>query len=135
MVEAHLYKLQPKTEPQNSKDIFGAFEQEGLGSAQAAERGRELKNTDLTLPATLPDLIALGFDDPKSVQKLVAEWADGDALIAHYEYGHDYFCTLDTGSGAGAKSVLHQSRRSWLKGEFGIEVVSPTELAEIVRKL
>jgi len=69
-------------------------------------------------------------DKQSAVADAVAEWADGDALAAHYGHAHDAFCSLDRGRQAGSRSILHLSRRSWLAREFGIRVDSPIELAE-----
>jgi hypothetical protein len=78
--------------------------------------------------------VDFAFDGSEPIAKLVAEWADGNAILAHYYHDHDYFCTLDQGKGAGTSSVLHKDRRDWLVSEFGIKVISPAELAEITIK-
>ena len=64
------------------------------------------------------------------IAKAVAEWADGDAVAAHYGYGNDYFCTRDNGKAAGASSVLSQPNQAWLSQEYKIQIVSPSELAK-----
>ena len=60
--------------------------------------------------------------------KRVGEWADGDAVSAHYGYGIDYFCTNDKAGNAGAASVFHQDNRQKLFDEYGVNVLSPVEL-------
>lgn len=40
------------------------------------------------------------------IANAVAEWADGDAISAHYGYGNDYFCTRDNAKAAGGDSVF-----------------------------
>lgn len=131
MVDLKFYKLLPTTSDQSKKDILGEFRKLNLGCAQAEKRGEEMKRNHLNL-LNVPAIIAFAFGEEEPVPKLVSEWADGDALIAHYWHGHDYFCTLDQGKGAGTQSVLHKSRRDWLLQEFDIKIVSPTELAQII---
>jgi hypothetical protein len=60
--------------------------------------------------------------------KAVAEWADGDAVAAHYAYGNDVFCTHDAGVSAGPGSVLHPGNRAWLSADFGVVFQTPAEL-------
>lgn len=57
--------------------------------------------------------------------KAVAEWADGDAIAAHYAYGNDWFCTHDEGISAGKNSVMSPDNREWLRSDFGIDFVTP----------
>lgn len=78
---------------------------------------------------TLPD------DQWKKVANAVAEWADGDAITMHIAYGNDYFCTRDEGKSAGASSILAPSNRTWLENEYGVQFVTPEELAEIIKAL
>jgi len=105
-----------------------AFEQKGLGSAHVWEKAKQAiqQNPDLKLYG---QFLAFAHGDSKKIPKAVAEWADGDALAAHYGHGHDVFCTLDNGRNAGTKSVLHKDHRQWLKEEFGLNICTPTELA------
>lgn len=63
------------------------------------------------------------------VHKAIAEWSDGDSVAAHIGYANDYFCTLDEGKSAGASSVFDSANRSWLQSTYGIEIVSPADLA------
>ena len=64
----------------------------------------------------------------KEFAKAVAEWADGDALSAHYAFGADVFCTNDRARGAGSRSIFHPNNLARLKEKFGIVVLSPDEL-------
>ena len=66
------------------------------------------------------------------VKEAVAEWADGDSLVAHYGYGIDLFCSRDCGKNAGKASVLHPDNRQWLSEEYGIQFVTLAELAKRV---
>jgi hypothetical protein len=134
MADKTLYKMYSDQSHHSKSDIQSAFELANVGSAQAKGIGQALINSRPDL-AGMPPLIAFAFDVNEPVEKLVAEWADGDAVIAHYYHGHDYFCTLDRGRGAGTASVLHQSRRSWLLNDFGIKVVSPSALADLIKAL
>lgn len=69
----------------------------------------------------------LALDQPASVQEndkiadAVGEWADEDALAAHYGYGNDYFCTEDFGKSA--------TKVFWLTTTYGIQFVTMVELA------
>ena len=60
--------------------------------------------------------------------KGVAEWADGDALSAHYGYGIDIFCTNDKASGAGTKSIFSVDNKALIINKFGIIIMTPDEL-------
>lgn len=60
--------------------------------------------------------------------KAVAEWADGDAIAAHYAYENDVFCTKDVGNTGGSQSVLISANRAWLTSDFGITFASPETL-------
>lgn len=62
----------------------------------------------------------------------VAEWVDGDALSAHYGYGIKYFCTNDNARGAGSNSVFSIENRRKLKDKFGINIISPIKLIELI---
>jgi hypothetical protein len=59
----------------------------------------------------------------------VAEWADGDTVAAHVAYRSHYLCTRDMGKGAGASSVFAPANRAWLTAEYGVQFVTPGELA------
>lgn len=63
-----------------------------------------------------------------------AEAADGDALIAHYGYGIDYFCTNDEASKAGEQSVFSPLHRNVLHDKFNVKIVSLPQLAEIIKE-
>lgn len=56
------------------------------------------------------------------------DWADADAIAAHYAYGNDLFCTNDGASGAGARSVLSAANRKNLTQKYGIVFVSLDEV-------
>lgn len=58
------------------------------------------------------------------IRKRFGDWADADALAAHYAYANDFFCTDDQASGAGAQSVLSRANREKLGNELGIRIVS-----------
>lgn len=64
-----------------------------------------------------------------AVIRAVAEWADGDAIGAHIGYGIEYFCTEDTGKSAGAASIMDVKNQNWLKTQFGVQILSLSELA------
>lgn len=60
----------------------------------------------------------------KAIRKRFGDWADADALAAHYAYGNDVFCTADNASGAGARSVLSRANREKLRKDLGIRIAS-----------
>ena len=66
----------------------------------------------------------------RKVWAAINEWADGDAIAAHVGHGNDLFCTHDYGKSSGPQSALHPTHRTWLKEAFGVEFVTPLELAE-----
>lgn len=64
----------------------------------------------------------------KTIRKRFGDWADADALAAHYAYGNDIFCTDDKASGAGLRSVLSRKNRDKLKKYFGIRIMNLDDL-------
>ncbi|QIT54492.1 hypothetical protein HC341_04225 [Aquisalimonas sp. 2447] len=66
------------------------------------------------------------------IAKAVAEWADGDAISAHYAYGNDYVCTRDIAKAAGNNSVFSAANRTWLEQRYGVQFLTPEELARLV---
>jgi hypothetical protein len=108
------------------------FEAAGCGVAWATKLGEDAIARDPQVAARTNrnPFFALAYcGNPAAISEAIAEWADGDALAAHHGHEHDVFCTLDRGRGAGMQSVLHQSRRQWLKDDFGIAILAPVELA------
>jgi hypothetical protein len=71
-------------------------------------------------------------DGTKKVKQAIAEWADGDAVAAHYGYGMDLFCTRDYGKNNGGPSVLDENNRAWLQNEYGIKFASLVEIADML---
>lgn len=63
------------------------------------------------------------------VNRAIAEWADGDAVAAHYGYEFDLFCTEDMAANAGSTSVMSQVNRAWLGAQYKIKFVTLAELA------
>ncbi len=68
------------------------------------------------------------------IAKAFAEWADGDTVAAHYAYRNDYICTNDIGRSAGSRSIFSSNNRAWLKDNFGIEIITPKELVNLILK-
>ncbi|WP_240471315.1 hypothetical protein [Komagataeibacter rhaeticus] len=67
-----------------------------------------------------------------SVAKVVAEWADGDSIAAHYGFGMDLFCSEDFGRSSKKASVLDEDHRRWLKSDFDIGFVTLIDLARML---
>jgi hypothetical protein len=70
--------------------------------------------------------------EDNAIIKAVAEWADGDAVAAHYAYDNNYFCTRDTAKAAGVNSVLSPTNRNWLSQNFNVSFVTPEDIAKIL---
>lgn len=132
-----LYKTETKEEMsariQRSGVAAAAFEDEGLGMAHVKELAKAVLAESPRLCGLPTPLLAFAYGDEKKAWKAIAEWADADALAAHHDYQHDVFCTRDEGRNAGTNSVLRYERRQWLFDTFGIKVVSPAELADMLR--
>ena len=79
-----------------------------------------------------PWFFGLPYADEKMVQKAFSEWADGDALAACYGYKIQYFCTEDQGKSAGFDSVFSDENRQWLKDDYGMNIVSLDQLADML---
>jgi len=67
-----------------------------------------------------------------AIIKAIAEWADGDAVAAHYAYVNDYFCTRDAAKAAGVNSVLSPANRTWLSQNFNVNFITPEQIAKIL---
>lgn len=76
--------------------------------------------------------VELTPEERKTLARLVAEWADGDAIAAHFGYANDVFCTEDFGRAAKGGSVLDSDNRKWLSDAYGIRFVTLAELAKMV---
>lgn len=63
----------------------------------------------------------------------LAEWFDIDIQASHYAYGHQYLCTFDSASNAGASAIMHPTRISSNAAQFGLAIISPLELVEVVQ--
>lgn len=110
------------------------FEREGLGIAHVLKMGEKVLQQRPNLAQQgIGAIRAFSYsDDLTKIPSAVAEWADGDAMAAHYGHNHDVFCTLDRGRNAGQYSVLHENRRIFLKSKFGIQILTPNELSEYI---
>lgn len=87
------------------------------------------------LPDSFDSIRELPECEEKSIAKATAEWADGDSIAAHIGYGGDYFCTNDQGGNAGRNSVMHPENIAILASNFGLRVVCPEQLLEILKKM
>jgi len=70
-------------------------------------------------------------DQINKFSESIAEWADGEAISAHYAFKNNIFCTLDTAKNAGVKSVFAKNNVSNLEKKFGIEILSVDEVLKI----
>lgn len=62
----------------------------------------------------------------------LAEWFDLDIQASHYAYGNQYLCTFDSARNAGSSAIMHPNRTSSNAAQFGLAILSPRELVEIV---
>ena len=99
----------------------GIFEIKSIGEKYAPNPGKWLDGI-----RSAPD------SESPLVAKAFAEWADGDSVSAHIAYRNDYFCTRDVGKSAGTQSILSQANRSWLREKYGVNFVTPEELATML---
>jgi len=110
-------------------DVFDTINELGCGIAVAKALGDSHKRGELNWMEALDNV-------PESehhlLAKAIAEWADGDSVAGHISYRLDYFCTLDRGVSAGAKSVFSPANRSILEVRYQIRFVTPHELQEIL---
>ncbi|MGO9420645.1 DUF2934 domain-containing protein [Roseiarcus sp.] len=113
--------------------ILAAIESRGVGKARVLEFGLELARTHF-FSGTFFEIppVNLQPDESRTLARLVAEWADGDALAAHVGYANDIFCTEDFGRSSRGASVLDESHREWLTKTFGIQFATLGELAQMV---
>jgi hypothetical protein len=110
--------------------IVVAIEARGVGHAKVrlleekfAKRHGGPKGTWLTSLRFAQD-----DNERTAVNRAIAEWADGDAVAAHYAYQNDYLCSDDFGG----DSVFDRQNRSWLEDTYGIRFVRLSELAAMV---
>jgi hypothetical protein len=108
------------------------IERRHLGRAVAVKLGREFSRR---ANAPEPELWLQGLGRAnRSVARAVAEWADGDAVAAHYGFGIQLFCTEDFASSAGTQSVFSKDNRRCLTENFGVTFVTLSQLAEMLRR-
>lgn len=70
--------------------------------------------------------------EDKAIKKAFAEFADGDSIAFHIAYTNQYFCTRDNAGNAGQNSVLSENNRKWLRQDYGVNFISPEDLAQIL---
>lgn len=104
------------------------IESQGCGFAQIKEIGRKYAKTGIWVDG----IRSAPESESKAIAEAVAEWADGDAVAAHFGYSNDYFCTQDAAIAAGSTSVFSAKNRQWLKEKYKINFVTPEELANIL---
>lgn len=129
----HQWFLNLDEKTQEMANKFGAISREietrGCGIYDMKQIGRRYA------PANKPWIEGLKVapdNEDKAIVKAVAEWADGDAIAAHYAHENDLFCSRDKAKSAGVSSILSINNRSWLEASYGIKFVTPEELANII---
>jgi hypothetical protein len=120
----------PTTEVANKfGEVVRKIEAAGAGIAWVKAIGRANANTDEHWSKGLANAPAT---KDKEIASAVAEWADGDMVSAHVAYKNHYICTRDSAKAAGQNSVFSQANRTWLNRDYGVEFISPDELANLV---
>jgi hypothetical protein len=75
----------------------------------------------------------LGINKEKGkIEKAFAESADGDVVAGHIAIGNEYLCTEDRGKSAGSPSIFDSENRTWLKTEYGVEILNVEQLANLL---
>lgn len=112
---------------------FGAIgrdiEAQGCGLSQLKAIGQKYAPSNRPWHAGIS---AAPDSEETPIAKAVAEWADGDAVSAHYAYKNDYVCTRDVAKAAGSNSVFSAANRKWLEQRYGVKFITPEELARLV---
>jgi hypothetical protein len=103
------------------------IERRGAGIAHAKRIGERYASGNWR-----EGLLRAPQSDQKAIGDAIAEWADGDAIAAHVAYGNDYFCTRDNASAAGDASIFSRRNREWLMADYGIRIIRPSELPELL---
>jgi hypothetical protein len=116
-----------------TNSVLAAIQSRGVGKARLLEFGLQLAMDHMFTGSffEIPP-VDLQPEESKKVGRLVAEWADGDAIAAHFGYRNDLFCSEDFRKTATGPSVFQPANREWLTMTFGIEFVTLGELAEMV---
>jgi len=70
--------------------------------------------------------------EKRQIEKAFAESADGDVVAAHIAFGNDYLCTEDRARSAVSRSIFDAENRAWLKKEYGVEILSGQQLANLL---
>jgi hypothetical protein len=58
-----------------------------------------------------------------------------DSVAAHYAYGNDFFCTLDSAKAEtkrGDSAIFDADNRAWLTEKVGIQFVTLAQLSELL---
>ncbi len=107
-----------------------AFGSRGVGVARAEALAAEFAQRDGVIEVWWRSLgRAQDAAQTKRVIRAVQEWSDGELVAAHISYGLDYLCTMDRASNAERPSVFDCQHRAWLRESYGVEVLSPQQLA------
>lgn len=99
----------------------------GSGRAQYETLKNECSLVDLSV---IDCLSKVPPEKSKAFCDAISEWADGDSIAVHFGYSNEYFCTEGRGKGAGKSSVFYEENLADLKQDFGLKIVSMSELLE-----
>ncbi|MBR1169158.1 hypothetical protein [Bradyrhizobium liaoningense] len=109
--------------------LASAIAQRGVGYAVPVELGlKNLTPVEIAKPTLWSDGLRR-LPGHTSVHRAIAEWADADAIAAHYGSGNELFCTEEL-PGKQRRSVLNAENRAWLEEHYSIKFVSLAQLAE-----
>jgi hypothetical protein len=121
MADDALFSVQERLD--RTSAISREIESWGCGMAWIKALGHELDPAAPWFQA----LAKATVDCDERVANAISEWADGDAVSAHYGYGNNVFCTNDRASGAGAASVFSAANRNRLSQEYALVFCDLTE--------
>lgn len=106
------------------------------GKQWLSELENEITNSGGTYRADEPWFLNVANNissiEENKLMNRFGDWADADAIAAHYAYGNDIFCTNDIAKGAGSNSVMSADNRKELENEYCIEFKSLDELIRIL---
>lgn len=129
-----------QTERQNRYFKALRYIQDELNSGYAWLKGlsEEIQNSggqyDIKKPWSLNLIENVEYIGESQVFKRFGDWADADALAAHYAYGNDIFYTNDKASGAGSRSIFSSENRTRMGERFNIKFASPEDMQQLINK-
>lgn len=115
-------------EKENEVDI--GIAKRGVGRAIAVSLGLKFSQRAGQIEWWFAGLKRIqGPHERGAMNRAIAEWADGESVIAHIGYGFDLFCTNDSGKRGNVPSIFAPDNKVWLSSTYGVTFVTLEELA------